>query len=1541
MGIDSGSVFSEVRIRLDKLSADIQSAGTAFDNLSKEFQEKAENAGTAAWAAYKKSLTQISAEIKNVAEVAKTGALNEAQAIERLIALRKEELKVLQDRAVKEGKASAETVAAIHRTQEALEKLEKQQKELDKTGTETGGSIMSTFRDMQSVMMGPFAALQTGIRIIKQAGQAVAELEGEWANQAESSAKLGAVFKSVGAEAWTTMGHLKALAESLAETTKYADEEIESMEAVLLGFRKIQGVNFDKAVASALDMAQVMGLDLVNAAQSIGKALDDPIKGLDSLQRQGFRWTEQEKEMLAQMVETGNIAEAQKIILDELAKTFGGAAEAVAKTSGAMKEMKDKAIGELKEEVGRAISGSGFMVEWRRSIKDIADGWAEALRKYNEYKDARAKEAAGKTLTTNDELTILEGTLKQLEKKRYQLASEGLSSRSIIALKGMDDEIANIKKQIEATKNLIKIEEEKAKAASEEARKKALLAEEEENRKRKAAEREQDFIKARTKAMETYNDKLEQTKYLEEKGVISAEEAISRRVDAAKSATEEMSKIAVEFDDLWGKQNEKIWLTPILTDLGVFEELKKKIKETTKDTDSLTEAQDKYQKTLDVIRVKEANGLVTQKKSLEMQSAALDTLINSLIEYGDTGSKVLTDAIALHKSINTQLANAETVDKRATAEANYRAALQTTETKVKEGVITYQQAAKENASAAESLITVLISLGDTGSVALQNAIIKQREWTLAVGQTVSQYSELKTAQERYIERRLKATEAQDDADAKAMEAADALREKQEAIDRRQAEFLEKRLDRSEEIHRKEDAAIEAQLPIVDSVEQQKEQIRARADAAELRRREAMDRENQAFAKAASQAEIDAADTAYHEKKRFEEGFINRRLAGAEEVHKAEDAYNDAIIEGASGRAQQQEQLAQRRIDTAKRAEEAEIAIHERAIEAQAKKDAEIAETLANEKKVFEEGFINRRLEGVEKVHKAEDEIDKIIIEGASSQAQAREQLAQRRIETARRAEEAEIAIHERAVAEQARKDAEAAETAAHEKKIFEEGFVNRRLEGAEKIHKAEEEINRQIIQGASSKAQLEEQLAQRRIALTARIGEANANLIDLAARKEAEAEANRISAISQEEYLERWRQSRDADLANAEDYYWNLTGIYKDLFEAINLETNSEKKAFLNALLAKVNAAQAAGASIQEITLTMAREAQKFTLGKEIDAQYKAIALSSEQAFAATLKEWEKAKEVFADDADRLKKINDIIEKIKGNRVQQAIEGTIGVAISSIQSITSALESLFTSSADAAIDAVERRLDDLKKSYGANASELRMMYEALSEMGDKEAAANIKAQMTKQEAIEKYASMSEESLAQMYAAAIENGKTETAAIIAQAQARVAAEKNAEKEIAGIQYEAELAAWQFKKVGAIASTAQAAIDAYASAAKIPAVGWILGPLAAAAAVTAGGIQLAAIDKAKPQKPKLETGGIVLPARSAGTDVTVAERGNGEILFGTGAMGEPLMQAFAELVASKVTAAAFGQPIVVQIPLDGRVVAESTVKRINSGEVRLKR
>ena len=77
----------------------------------------------------------------------------------------------------------------------------------------------------------------------------------------------------------------------------------------------------DKAV---LNFSVALGTDAESAAIQMGKALNDPILGISALGRAGVQFTESQKEMIATLVESGDVVGAQSIILAEF--DYNGAA---------------------------------------------------------------------------------------------------------------------------------------------------------------------------------------------------------------------------------------------------------------------------------------------------------------------------------------------------------------------------------------------------------------------------------------------------------------------------------------------------------------------------------------------------------------------------------------------------------------------------------------------------------------------------------------------------------------------------------------------------------------------------------------------------------------------------------------------------------------------------------------------------------------------------------------------------------------------------------------------------------------------------------------------------------------------------------------------------------------------------------------------------------------------------------------------------------------------------------------------------------------
>lgn len=188
-------------------------------------------------------------------------------------------------------------------------------------------SLSSSISNITNLVKKAFAftGIAVGTKAIVDFGKSCVQE----ANEAIKTFKiLDNTVKATGADAWTSIDKLENASKTLSDSTNYSVTEIQHMQSVLLGFTNITGEAFDGASEAVLDMATVMGMDLTSAVQTIGKALDDPITGLDSLRRQGFKFTDEQKAELGQLVKNGKQYEAQKIILDTLAISYGGAAKA-------------------------------------------------------------------------------------------------------------------------------------------------------------------------------------------------------------------------------------------------------------------------------------------------------------------------------------------------------------------------------------------------------------------------------------------------------------------------------------------------------------------------------------------------------------------------------------------------------------------------------------------------------------------------------------------------------------------------------------------------------------------------------------------------------------------------------------------------------------------------------------------------------------------------------------------------------------------------------------------------------------------------------------------------------------------------------------------------------------------------------------------------------------------------------------------------------------------------------------------------------------
>lgn len=160
-------------------------------------------------------------------------------------------------------------------------------------------------------------------------------------------AQTNAVLKSTGDASGMTADEVRKLANELSDMSGVEDESIQKGENMLLTFTNIGHDTFPRATGAILDMsasfkAAGKSMDISDVAIQVGKALNDPIKGVTALQRVGVTFTESQKEVIKSLVETGKTSEAQKLILDELNKEFGGSAKAAGDTyAGSIAKLKN------------------------------------------------------------------------------------------------------------------------------------------------------------------------------------------------------------------------------------------------------------------------------------------------------------------------------------------------------------------------------------------------------------------------------------------------------------------------------------------------------------------------------------------------------------------------------------------------------------------------------------------------------------------------------------------------------------------------------------------------------------------------------------------------------------------------------------------------------------------------------------------------------------------------------------------------------------------------------------------------------------------------------------------------------------------------------------------------------------------------------------------------------------------------------------------------------------------------------------------------
>ena len=249
-------------------------------------------------------------------------------------------------------------------------------KQLDKALGEVGRKLRATSDALTDVG----TKLSIGLTAPIAAFGAVATKN--FVDSAKALAQVDAAVKSTGGAAGKSVAQLEDMAAGLQRMSLFDDDQIlKEVTANLLTFTNVTGTEFDKAQVAILNMSTRLGTDLTSASIQVGKALNDPIKGVKALGRAGVQFTAEQKAQIEALQESGDVAGAQTVILKELETQFGGAAEAAAKTDPYTQLANE--VGNLSEDFGKIISEALVpLVQFVQRAADSIKGWSDSTKRF-------------------------------------------------------------------------------------------------------------------------------------------------------------------------------------------------------------------------------------------------------------------------------------------------------------------------------------------------------------------------------------------------------------------------------------------------------------------------------------------------------------------------------------------------------------------------------------------------------------------------------------------------------------------------------------------------------------------------------------------------------------------------------------------------------------------------------------------------------------------------------------------------------------------------------------------------------------------------------------------------------------------------------------------------------------------------------------------------------------------------------------------------------------------------------------------------------
>jgi hypothetical protein len=260
---------------------------------------------------------------------------------------------------------SSGAVTSIQKLDDAFKKMQ--------TEAGAGGREASAAESSWTKLFGTFTLASLAADAVRGAFRAIKnelkETLGAAIAQEDADRALSAALELTGRTLEGNVAHYKSFAEAQQQATIYADDQIQTSQALLIQMTKLNQEGIDKATKGAMGLASTLKMDLHAATMLIAKAMEG---NFGALSRYGIR-----------VDETLTLEEKRAVLLEKLNIMYGRAQAETETYSGRLAQLRN-AWSDAQEEIGNAVVKNESVKQAMQDVTNLIREITPELKDYIE-----------------------------------------------------------------------------------------------------------------------------------------------------------------------------------------------------------------------------------------------------------------------------------------------------------------------------------------------------------------------------------------------------------------------------------------------------------------------------------------------------------------------------------------------------------------------------------------------------------------------------------------------------------------------------------------------------------------------------------------------------------------------------------------------------------------------------------------------------------------------------------------------------------------------------------------------------------------------------------------------------------------------------------------------------------------------------------------------------------------------------------------------------------------------------------------------------